>query len=247
MAYGYWKLGRDADQAVFHLFFRNNAFDGGYTVAAGLGYVVDYLSNLHIDERDAAYLRSLRGSDGEALFDPEFVEYLRGIEFSLDVDAMPEGTVVFPFQPLVRVLGPLPQCQIVESALLNMINFQTLVATKAARICHTAARGRDEVLEFGLRRAQSIDGAIAASRAAYIGGCTATSNVLAGRLFDIPVRGTHAHSWVMSFDTEREAFEAYAHAMPNNCVFLCRHLRLRRRRPARMRDGPGSFARWARR
>ena len=220
MAFGYWKLGRESDESVFHLFFRTNAFDGGYTVAAGLGYVIDYLSNLRVDEADAAYLRSLRGSDGEALFDPAFIEYLGGLEFSMDVDAVPEGTVVFPFQPLVRVVGPILQCQIVESALLNMINFQTLVATKAARICHAAGRGRDQVLEFGLRRAQSIDGALAASRAAYVGGCSATSNVLAGRLFDIPVRGTHAHSWVMSFDTEREAFEAYARAMPNNCVFL---------------------------
>ena len=220
MACGYWKLGREADEAVFHLFFRSNPFHGGYTVAAGLGYVVDYLSNLRVDEADAAYLRSLRGADGEPLFDPAFVEYLRRLEFSLDVDAAPEGTVVFPFQPLVRVAGSILQCQIVESALLNMINFQTLVATKAARVCHAAGRGRDQVLEFGLRRAQSVDGAIAASRAAYVGGCSATSNVLAGRLFDIPVRGTHAHSWVMSFDTEREAFDAYARAMPNNCVFL---------------------------
>ena len=220
MACGYWKLGREEDEAVFHLFFRSNPFRGGYTVAAGLGYVVDYLSNLRVDEADAAYLRSLRGADGEPLFDPAFVEYLSRLEFSLDVDAAPEGTVVFPFQPLVRVAGPILQCQIVESALLNMINFQTLVATKAARVCHAAGRGRDQVLEFGLRRAQSVDGAIAASRAAYVGGCSATSNVLAGRLFDIPVRGTHAHSWVMSFDTEREAFDAYARAMPNNCVFL---------------------------
>ena len=127
MACGYWKLGREADEAVFHLFFRNNAFNGGYTVAAGLGYVVDYLSNLHVDEADGAYLNSLKGSDGGPLFDPAFIEYLRSLEFSLDVDAVPEGTVVFPFQPLVRVVGPILQCQIVESALLNMINFQTLV------------------------------------------------------------------------------------------------------------------------
>ena len=125
MACGYWKLGREADRAVFHLFFRDNAFHGGYTVAAGLGYVVEYLSNLRLDEADAAYLRSLRGSDGEALFDPAFVDYLSKLEFTLDVDAVPEGTVVFPFQPLVRVVGPILQCQIVESALLNMINFQT--------------------------------------------------------------------------------------------------------------------------
>ena len=149
MACGYWKLGREADQAVFHLFFRSNAFDGGYTVAAGLGYVVQYLANLRVDDADTTYLRSLRGSDGEPLFDPGFIEYLSRLEFALDVDAVPEGTVVFPFQPLVRVVGPILQCQIVESALLNMINFQTLVATKAARICHAAGRGRDQVLEFG--------------------------------------------------------------------------------------------------
>lgn len=220
MACGYWKLGRETDDAAFHLFFRANAFQSGYTVAAGLGYVVEYLSQLGIDESDADYLRSLRGSDGAPLFDPEFVEYLRGLEFTLDVDAVPEGTVVFPFQPLMRVVGPILQCQIVESALLNMVNFQTLVATKAARICHAAGEGRDPVIEFGLRRAQSVDGALAASRAAYVGGCSATSNVLAGKLFGIPVRGTHAHSWVMSFDGELEAFDAYARAMPNNCVFL---------------------------
>ena len=126
--------------------------------------------------------------------------------------------MVFPHEPLVRVSGPLLECQILESAVLNIVNFQSLIATKAARVC--GAAGGDSVLEFGLRRAQGIDGALAASRAAYLGGCAATSNVLAGRLFGIPVRGTHAHSWVMSFDDEPAAFAAYAKAMPNNCVFL---------------------------
>ena len=147
-----------------------------------------------------------------------FLEYLQQLQFSCDVDAMPEGTVAFPHEPLVRVRGPILQCQLLESALLNVINFQTLVATKAARVCQ-AAQG-DAVLEFGLRRAQGIDGALAASRAAFVGGCSATSNVLAGKLFGIPVKGTHAHSWIMSFDDELEAFRTYAEAMPNNCVFL---------------------------
>jgi nicotinate phosphoribosyltransferase len=140
------------------------------------------------------------------------------MRLACDIDAIPEGTVVFPHEPLVRVQGPIIQAQILETALLNMINFQTLIATKAARVCR-AARG-EPVIEFGLRRAQGIDGALAASRAAHIGGCSSTSNVLAGKLFGIPVKGTHAHSWVMSFDTEEDAFEAYAEAMPNNCVFL---------------------------
>src|SRR5439155_25173264 len=147
-----------------------------------------------------------------------FLVYMRRLRLNLDVDAMPEGTIVFPHEPLLRVKGPLLQCQIVETALLNIVNFQTLIATKSARICQ-AARG-EPVLEFGLRRARGIDGAISASRAAYVGGCAATSNVLAGKIFGIPVKGTHAHSWVMSFDSEMESFEAYAKVMPNNCVFL---------------------------
>ena len=218
MAHGYWKLGRLEEEAAFHLFFRTNAFGGGYTVAAGLAYVLDFLRKLRFEDSDLAFLATLRGNDGQALFDPAFLDHLRGLDFRFDIDAVPEGTVVFPHQPLLRVTGPLLQCQLLETPLLDMINFQTLVATKAARVC--AAADGDPVLEFGLRRAQGIDGALAASRAAYIGGCAATSNVLAGKLFGIPLRGTHAHSWVMSFDDEREAFGAYARVMPNNCVFL---------------------------
>ena len=156
------------------------------------------------------------------------------MRLACDVDAVPEGTVVFPHEPLVRVQGPLVQAQLLETALLNIVNFQTLVATKAARVV-MAARG-EPVLEFGLRRAQGIDGALSASRAAYVGGCAATSNVLAGRLYGIPVRGTHAHSWVMCFDDELEAFRAYAEAMPNNCVFLVDTYDTLRRRAQRGRS-----------
>jgi nicotinate phosphoribosyltransferase len=179
---------------------------------------MDFLSAFCFTEDDTAFLATLTGNDGQPLLDAGFLDYLKGLKLSCDVHAVPEGTIVFPKEPLLRIQGPILQCQLLETAMLNQINFQTLVATKAARVC-LAARG-EPVLEFGLRRAQGVDGALAASRAAYIGGCESTSNVLAGKLFDIPVRGTHAHSWVMSFDDEREAFHAYAEAMPNNCVFL---------------------------
>ena len=218
MANGYWKNNRMYDEAVFHHFFRKHPFGGGYTVSAGLAYAVDYLNSYSFTDDDREYLRSLTGNDNQPLFDDSFLEYIGEMELSVDVDAIPEGTVVFPHEPLLRLKGSLIQCQLLETALLNIVNFQTLIATKAARVCQ-AARG-DPVLEFGLRRAQGIDGAIAASRAAYIGGCGGTSNVLAGRLHAIPVKGTHAHSWVLAFDDEIEAFEAYARAMPNNCVFL---------------------------
>lgn len=218
MAYGYWKLGRAEQEAVFHLFFRKPPFAGGYAIAAGLGPALDYVRSFRFDETDSEYLASLTGNDGQPLFEAKFLDYLANLGLNCDVDAMPEGTVAFAQEPLVRVRGSLLQCQLLETPLLNIINFQTLIATKASRIC--AAAGGDPVIEFGLRRAQGIDGALAASRAAYIGGCAATSNVLAGKLYGIPVKGTHAHSWVMSFDTEEEAFEQYAAVMPNNCVFL---------------------------
>ena len=218
MAKGYWKAGKQDHEAVFHLFFRHHPFQGGFTVAAGLATAIEFLEDLHFSQEDLAYLATLRGNDGKPLFEQEFLDYLGMMRLNCDVDGMPEGTVVFPHEPLLRVQGPLIQAQLLESALLNIINFQTLIATKTSRIV-MAARG-EPVLEFGLRRAQGIDGALAASRAAYIGGCVATSNVLAGRLFGIPVKGTHAHSWVMCFDDEIEAFRAYARAMPNNCIFL---------------------------
>ncbi len=218
MAYGYWRSGLVAREAVFHLHFRKQPFGGGYAIACGLAAAVDWLSSLRFTDDDVAYLATLTGNDGNALFAPEFLAWLGAMRFSCDIDAVPEGTAVFAQEPLLRVRGPLIQCQLIETALLDLINFETLIATKAARVC-AAAQG-EPVLEFGLRRAQGIDGALTASRAAYVGGCAATSNVLAGRLFGVPVRGTHAHSWVMSFGDELEAFRAYADAMPNNCVFL---------------------------
>lgn len=218
MAQGYSRTGRLSDHAVFQLIFRRLPFKGGYALAAGLEQVLELIERFRFAREDIEYLATLRTSDGTALFSQDFLAYLRELELSLDVDAVPEGTVVFAHEPLVRVRGPLLQAQLLETALLNAVNFQTLIATKAARVVH-AARGQ-EVLEFGLRRAQGADGALSASRAAFIGGCAATSNVLAGQRFGIPVRGTHAHSWVMAFDDELSAFEAYAEAMPHNCVFL---------------------------
>jgi nicotinate phosphoribosyltransferase len=218
MAYGYWKKQMLEHEAVFHLSFRQQPFNGGYAITCGLSDAIDYLQNFEFQPDDLAYLAELRGQDGATLFETKFLDYLHGLRFACDIDAIPEGNVVFPHEPLLRVSGSLLQGQLFETALLNIINFQTLIATKSARIC-LAAKG-SPVMEFGLRRAHGSDGALAASRAAYIGGCFATSNVLAGKVFGIPVRGTHAHSWVMAFETEHEAFEAYAQAMPGGCVFL---------------------------
>ncbi len=218
MAYGYWKNGIHDRESVFHLFFRKAPFRGKMAIACGIEYIKNYLANFSFTQEDIDFLGQLKGQDEKALFEKGFLDYLLQLKFSCDVDAMEEGTICFPHQPLIRVKGPLLQAQLIETAMLNIVNFQTLIATKAHRICE-AAKG-DTVLEFGLRRSQGIDGGLSASRAAFIGGCHATSNVLAAKLFDIPVKGTHAHSWVMCFEDEIEAFQKYADAMPNNCVFL---------------------------
>ncbi len=218
MAYGFWKNNMHKQQAAFNLFFRNNPFNGGFTITSGLDTVIDFLENFRFTESDLSYLATLKGNDNQPLFEKKFLDFLGSMTFECDVDAIPEGTVVFPHEPLVRIKGPLLQCQLIESALLNFINFQTLIATKTARIA-IAAKG-DLIMEFGLRRAQGIDGSLSASRAAYIGGCQGTSNVLAGKKFGIPVLGTHAHSWVQAFDNELEAFDAFASALPNNTILL---------------------------
>jgi len=218
MAYGFWKSGMSHKEGVYHLFFRRAPFNGGFCVTSGLESVIQLIQELRFEKSDLDYLAEIKGNDGNFLFEQEFLQYLEELDFNCDVDAIPEGTLSFPFEPLIRVQGPLIQCQLLETPLLNLINFPTLIATKAARVCR-AAQG-DPVFEFGLRRAQGIDGALTASRAAYIGGCEGTSNVLAGKAFGIPVKGTIAHSWVMAFEDELEAFKTYAGVMPNNCILL---------------------------
>jgi nicotinate phosphoribosyltransferase len=218
MAYGYWKAGMARTEAVFHLFFRTAPFGGAYGVCCGLDRVIDFVARLRFSNVDIDYLGSLLGDDGKAMFESAFLDYLQQLRFTVDLAAIPEGTVVFPCEPMLRIQGPIIQCQLLETPLLNLINYPTLIATKASHM-KRAAQG-DPVLEFGARRAQGPDGALTASRAAYIGGCDATSNVLAGRTFGIPLKGTIAHSWVMAFEDELEAFETYARILPNNCVLL---------------------------
>ena len=212
MAYAYWKNGMADQEAVFQLFFRKYPFQGGFAICAGIQTAIEYVENFKFAEEDLAYLEGLK------LFDKGFIDYLRNMKITLDIDAMEEGTPVFPYEPFLRVKGPIIQAQIMESALLCIVNFQTLIATKSARVSYAAAG--DHVVEFGLRRAQGIDGAISASRAAFVGGCHSTSNVLAGKLFGIPVMGTFAHSFVMSFDHEKDAFSAFAKTFPKGTVFL---------------------------
>jgi nicotinate phosphoribosyltransferase len=218
MACGYWNAGVSDYEAAFHVTFRENPFGGEFTVACGLTRAIDFLSAFHFDQIDIDYLSSQRGNDGKPLFAADFLDYLRSLRLTCEIDAIPEGTVVFPNEPLMRVSGPIIQGQLLETALLNILNFESLIATKAARV-YLAAEN-DPVIEFGLRRAQGVDGGLTAARAAYVGGCAGTSNLQAGRRFGIPVSGTQAHSWIMFFEDEREAFEQYAKAMPNNCVFL---------------------------
>ncbi len=218
MAYAHWHNGTGQREAVFHLFFRSAPFDNGFAIACGMETALDYITELSFDRDDIAYLATLEDRSGGRLFPDGFLDYLHDFKFSGAVDAVAEGTAVFPHQPMLRVRAPILEAQLLETALLNLTNFPTLVATKAARMAHAA--GSDTVVDFGLRKAQGIDGGVSAARAAYIGGCAGTSNVLAGRLFNIPVFGTHAHSLVMAFESELDAFKAYADALPDNCVFL---------------------------
>ncbi len=218
MAYGYWKTNMLNKRAVFHLNFRKMPFKGSYAIMAGVQTAIEFIQNFSFDLTDVEYLATLKTSDNERLFEDKFLEYLLNFKFSGNLYAVEEGNLIFPYVPMLRVEAPILQAQLLESPMLNIINYQTLIATKAARVCHAAQD--DTVVEFGMRRAQGIDGAISASRAAYIGGCHSTSHVLAGKLFDIPVKGTHAHSWVMAFEEEMTAFSEYANVMPQNCVLL---------------------------
>lgn len=217
MAAAYRSQGLAECEAVFHHVFRTLPFGGGFAIAAGLANLVEYIEGFRFTPDDLQYLRSLNNG-GRPIFDDDFLAELAQLRLRCDLDALPEGTAVFPQEPLVRVRGPLMHCQLLETALLNLMNFQTLIATKAARV-YLAAEG-DNVLEFGLRRAQGPDGGLSATRASFVGGCHATSNVLAGQRYAIPVSGTHAHSWVMAFESEADSFRAYSRAMPANCVFL---------------------------
>ena len=217
MAQGYWECGKADTQACFHMFFRDYPFNGGYAVACGMAQLADLVDGFAFSEDDLEYLASIPAPGGGMLFKPAFIDYLRDFKLSVDIEAVAEGEIVFPYEPLVRITGPIMECQLLETALLNCVNFETLIATKAARVCMAAEA---PVAEFGLRRAQGAAGGVWASRAAVVGGCASTSNVLAGKLFDLPVSGTHAHSWVMSFPDELSAFRAYAKAFPTNCVLL---------------------------
>ncbi len=212
MMYGYFQNGMTDRTAVFDLFFRKTSENSSYAVMAGLEQLIDYVQNLHFDANDIAYLRSL------GLFSEPFLDYLARFRFTGDLYAIEEGTVVFPYEPLVRVTAPIMEAQLLETAMLNIINHQTLIASKAARVC-MAAEG-DLVMEFGLRRAQGPDAGIYGARAAIIGGCGATSNVLTGQMYGVPVAGTHAHSWVMSFPDELTAFRTYAKTFPDACLLL---------------------------
>ncbi len=212
MMQGYFKNKNRNETVIFDAFYRNNPCDGGYAIAAGLEQVIQYIKELHFDEEDIRYLSSL------GIFEADFLDYLSNFKFSGDIYAIPEGTVIFPREPIIKVIAPIMEAQLVETAILNIINHQSLIATKAARVCY-AARG-DGIMEFGLRRAQGPDAGTYGARAAMIGGCIGTSNVLAGQLFDVPVKGTHAHSWIMSFPDEYTAFKAYADMYPSACLLL---------------------------
>lgn len=212
MMQAYFKNNNKNKMAIFDVFYRKNPMDGGYAISAGLEQVIEYINNLHFTEDDINYLASLK------IFEDDFLDYLKNFKFTGDIYAIPEGSVMFPREPMLKVIAPIMEAQFIETAILNILNHQSLIATKAARICY-AAEG-DGIMEFGLRRAQGPDAGIYGARAAVIGGCAGTSNVLTGQMFDVPVMGTHAHSWIMSFDDEYTAFYTYAKLYPMACTLL---------------------------
>ncbi|MBQ8986629.1 MAG: nicotinate phosphoribosyltransferase [Lachnospiraceae bacterium] len=212
MMQGYFKNKEENNTVIFDAFFRNNPFGGGYSIMCGTEQLVKYIKELHFSKQDIDYLRSL------GIFDEDFLAYLESFKFTGSIYAIPEGSLMFPREPMVKVIAPIMEAQLVETAILNIINHQSLIATKAARICY-AARG-DGIMEFGLRRAQGPDAGTYGARAAVIAGCVGTSNVLCGQLFDVPVKGTHAHSWIMSFPDELTAFKTYGDLYPNACILL---------------------------
>ncbi len=212
MMQGYFKEKHANEQVIFDAFFRKNPCGNAYSVCAGLEQVIAYIQNLKFNEDDIAYLRST------GIFDEDFLDYLRDFRFTGDIYSLPEGSVMFPREPFIKVIAPIMEAQLIETALLNIMNHQSLIATKAARVVYAA--GGDNVMEFGLRRAQGPDAGVYGSRAAIIAGCASTSNVLAGKLFHVPVSGTHAHSWIMSFPDELSAFRTYAAIYPDPCILL---------------------------
>ena len=211
MMQGYFKNPTN-QTVIFDMFYRVNPCGGSFAITAGLEQMIEYIENLHFTDEDIEYLRSLN------TFDEDFLEYLSNFHFTGDIYAIPEGTVIFPREPIVKVIAPIMEAQLVETAILNIINHQSLIATKAARVCY-AAKG-DGIMEFGLRRAQGPDAGIYGARAAVIAGCVGTSNVLTGQMFGVPVKGTHAHSWIMSFPDEYTAFKTYADLYPDACILL---------------------------
>ncbi|MDU4861349.1 MAG: nicotinate phosphoribosyltransferase [Terrisporobacter othiniensis] len=212
MLNGYYEKNIHEDIVVFDMFFRKNACNGGYTIICGIEQLVEYINNLHFSDDDLKYLKSLD------LFSDKFLDFLKDFKFTGDIYAVEEGTIMFPKEPVITVKAPLYQAQLIETALLTIVNFQSLIATKASRVCYSAAG--DPVFEFGLRRAQGPDAGTYGARAAVIGGCSGTANVLAGKMFNIPVIGTQAHSWVQKFDNELESFRAYADVYPDKCLLL---------------------------
>lgn len=211
MMQGYFKTNNNST-VIFDAFHRKNPDDAAYSIACGLEQVIEYINNLHFEKDEIVYLKST------GLFEDDFLEYLSNFKFTGDVYAIPEGTVIFPKEPIVKVIAPIMEAQLVETAVLNIINHQSLIASKAARVVY-AAQG-DGVMEFGLRRAQGPDAGIYGARAAVIGGCIGTSNVLTGKMFDVPIKGTHAHSWIMSFSDEYTSFKKYAEFYPQACILL---------------------------